>query len=198
MKFRSWANEARPRMPIKRRGAQSFRCDSALSLRPPLSPLASVLPYLANVGAEFFALENYVTLTEHGTFQPTKLPGEIFSRFTPQPKEPVPEDVARKAYRVLEKLDANRPPTPFTVWRLYGKQEMSAQEVAKQCHCSKATVVRRLKFIRTKTGLKPQDLRTLSPHFSKIEADISDSRASHIYRKGFAHGYEVSDESEKY
>ena len=106
------------------------------------------------------------------------------------------EDVARTAYVILEKLDFKGLPTPFTVWRLYGKQELSAEQVAKQCHSSKATVIRRLKFIHAKTGLKPEDLRRLSPHFSKIEEDICDSRAKRIHLKSIASGDETSEESE--
>ena len=36
--------------------------------------------YLTNAGAEFFSLENHLILTENGSFQPARLPGEIFSR----------------------------------------------------------------------------------------------------------------------
>ena len=81
----------------------------------------------------------------------------------------------------------------LTVLRLYGKQQMTADQVARHCHCSKPTVLRRLSLIRSKTGHKLEDLRRLSPYFNKIEDDISDSRAKCIYRKGVAQGEEDSE-----
>lgn len=59
----------------------------------------------------------------------------------------VTEDVARSAFALLVKLDAqgkHKSPTPLTVFRFYCVEGLSAGQVAKQCRCSKATVIGRL------------------------------------------------------
>src|SRR5207249_4580414 len=47
---------------------------------------AQALEYLANCGAQFFALDSHLILTANGTFQPRSSPGEIFTRFAPKPQ----------------------------------------------------------------------------------------------------------------
>ena len=42
-------------------------------------------------------------------------------------------------------------------------------------------------MIKEKTGMDPRQLRELSTQFTKIEADLSDPRASHIHRKTLIH-----------
>jgi len=75
-------------------------------------------------------------------------------------------------------------------------EELSADQIATKCHCSKAAVVRRLKLIRAKTGADPKDLRRLSPHLNKIEDDITDPRAAHIHRKRLIYDDPDQDEGE--
>ena len=62
--------------------------------------------------------------------------------------EPVSGDVAKAAFALLVKLDAQgkqKAPTPMTVFRLYCIAGLSAEQVATKCRCSKATVMGRLR-----------------------------------------------------
>lgn len=101
--------------------------------------------------------------------------------------EPVAEDVARRAFQLVEQLDSEqvvKAPTVLTVFRLYCVEEMTADKIARHCGCAKGTVINRLKIIREKTGMEPDELRRFSDHFTKIEEDASDARAEYIHRKG--------------
>jgi len=135
---------------------------------------------LAHANSEFFALDSHLLLTAHGAFQPRSLPGEIFARFRPEPQEEIDENDARRVFAILEKLNLSGPPTEITVFGLYCKEELSAEQISKKCRCSKLTVLRRLKVIRAATGRDPRDLRRLSPHFDKMEKDIADDRAKRV------------------
>jgi DNA-directed RNA polymerase specialized sigma24 family protein len=98
----------------------------------------------------------------------------------------VPEDVARQAFRLLQQLDSEqivKPPTVLAVFRLYCMEELTAEQVAGRCGCSKGTVINRLKLIREKTKMEPDELRRFSRQFDKIEDDIRESKATHIHRK---------------
>jgi hypothetical protein len=139
---------------------------------------------LANASAAFFPLDATVQLTAQGTLTPSKSPGELFARFTPQPRD-IDENLARHAFALVQQLESERPlppPTTLAVFRLYCIDALSAAQAARKCHCSKATILNRLALIRKKTGLDPAKLRTLSPHIAKIENEISDPRARHIHR----------------
>jgi hypothetical protein len=193
----SWSAEAVPVILTVQSEARRFRqvtAELAARLRQPfilLAPTAAPVDatskeLLANVGAGFFALDNCVQVTPSATLQSLKSPGELFARFQPEAKDELDPDIARRAFGLLEKLEAEspmRPPTVLTVFRLYCIKELSAAEVARQCRCSKTAVVERLGLIRAKTGVPPEDLRRLSAHLSRMEADISDSRAKHIHRQ---------------
>ena len=64
---------------------------------------------------------------EHSIVHP--IPGELFARFTPEPKFEPGEDVARQAFALVEQLDsdiASKPPTPMSVFRLYCMEGLSA------------------------------------------------------------------------
>jgi hypothetical protein len=113
------------------------------------------------------------------------------------PSEPVPEDAARHAFALVQKLDTEspmKPPTLLTVFRLYCMEEMTAGRIARKCACSKGTIIGRLALIRQKTGVDPEAMRRLSSQFEKIESDIADSRAEHIHRKGLI--YDNPDDEE--
>jgi hypothetical protein len=141
---------------------------------------------LANCRAGFFDLESHVSLTAQGNLQARKPGVELFARFLPEEKEPLPEDVARKAFKLIEQLDSDqviKPPSVLAVFRLYCVKELTADQVARKCRCSKGTIINRLKLIREKTGTEPDELRRFSSHFDQIEDDIRESRASHIHRK---------------
>ena len=146
---------------------------------------------LTDAGAAFFALDAHVLVTDHGTLQARTLPGELFSRLMPVAQEAVGHDVARRAFTLIDQLDSDslpKPPTVITVFRLYCIRELSSEQVANRCHCCKTSVIRRLKIIRAKTGMNPRDLRRFSSHLSKIDAELSDARATRIDRNPMANG----------
>jgi hypothetical protein len=114
-----------------------------------------------------------------------KSPGELFARFSAQPKE-VEEDVARRAFALIQTLDSEtgaKPPSLLSVFRLYCIEELSADHIARVHHCSKSTVIGRLNQIRARTGVDPQDLRKVSASLKRIGEEMDDSRAERIYRK---------------
>lgn len=170
---------------------------------------------LAHAGAGFFDLESHITFQSTmgstalvsepddaaeematGILRAIRSPADLFGRFTPQPAEPVEEDVARRAFALVQQLDSDesiQAPTVLTVFRLYCMEDKSISQIAQKFRCSKATVFRRLELIRAKTGMDPRDLRKYSAHLEHIEEDIADSRAAHIHRKNLI---EERDEGE--
>lgn len=141
---------------------------------------------LANMKAGFFDLESHVSLTAQGKLQARKRGAELLARFLPEETEPVALDVARQAFRLLEQLDSEqviKPPSVLTVFRLYCVQEMTAEQVAHKCRCSKGTVINRLRLIRDKSKMEPDELRRFSSQFDKIEDDIRESKAAYVHRK---------------
>jgi len=109
----------------------------------------------------------------------------------------VTEDVARSAFALLVKLDAqgkHKSPTPLTVFRFYCVEGLSAGQVAKQCRCSKATVIGRLQFIEAMTHTKAEDFRAMSGHLQQMADGYDHNGAREIYRRGLVDGAE-SDES---
>ncbi len=138
---------------------------------------------LGNAGAGFFDLVSIVHLRPSGELQPTRSPGEIFAKFTPQPIESMDGDVARRAFalvRQLDSSDARTLPSSLTVFRLYCMEDQSIGQIARKFHCSTATVFRRLRAICARTGVEPRDLRRLSPQFTRIETELTDWRARRI------------------
>src|SRR4051794_31272272 len=105
---------------------------------------AASLGYLANIGAEFFPLESHLILTEHGTFQPTKAPGEIFARFTPQPVDD--EQMLRNAIALVKEADSRqgaRKLTLYTVMRLYCLDCLHPNQIARKCGCARSLIYAR-------------------------------------------------------
>jgi len=192
----AWTSDGIPAILTIQNASSHFRLVLATliaRLRQPfilLAPTASHVDaraheLLAAVGAGFFSLETHVRFTNSGTVSALTPPGQLFARFTSVPIEANPEEDARRALALLQKLDSDqlvKPPSVLTVFRLYCVEELSAAQIARKCRSSKATVVRRLELIHAKTGLHPQQLRQFSSHFEKIEDDIAQSGASHIYR----------------
>ena len=141
---------------------------------------------LTNAKAGFFDLESHVTLLPSGALQAHKSGGELFSKYLPDAKEPVPEDVARQVFALLKELESEgqwRKAPPTKVFRLYCQEGLSRAEVAKKCDCVDSLVTLRLKQIRLKTGRDPKELRQLSGHFQKIEDSLSDPRAKKVRGK---------------
>ena len=105
----------------------------------------------------------------------------------------VSEDVARSAFALLQRLDADkhgRKPTLLTVFRLYCVDGLSAEQVAVKCRCAKATVLNRLRIIEERTGTKADGFRAVSGHLARLEDEFNDSRARGIYRQGMANAEE--------
>jgi hypothetical protein len=113
--------------------------------------------------------------------------------------EGMSDNVARQAFELVRKLDeghTTRGPSLLTVFRLYCMNEMSAERIAQQCGCSKATVINRLRVLAEKTGVSPERLRRYSAQFETMEEDLTDWRAKRIHRQGLARGHEGGDEAE--
>jgi hypothetical protein len=141
---------------------------------------------LATVGAAFLSLETCLSLGEDGTLHARVTPGDLFAQFRPEPKEDVDQDMARKIIAVIHCLESETPPKPPTVHNVFYEYCvlcLTAQQIGRKYHCSKATVIGRLNLIRLRTGMDPEDLRRLSPYFSELEDKITDSRAPHITRR---------------
>ncbi len=155
---------------------------------------------LANVGAGFFALESTVLLSAQGSLRSVRAPGELFARFTPEPKDSVGEDVARQTLalaRALNSAQRFRKAPLYTVFLLYCAEELSADQIARRCGCARSVVFTRLKLLRQKLGRHPAELRQYSTHFERIEESLSDPRARNIYRKGAVYGDDPGEEPEE-
>jgi len=146
---------------------------------------------LANFGAEFFALDTHLTLTDHGAFHSRTTPGELFAKFTPQPNDAVDENDARRAFAIMDKLDTEsrrKAPSVLTVYRMYCREILSARESAKRCRCSVGTILDRLRMIHAATGLSLVALRSLSPHIERVRESLTDSRARNVHAKSALYG----------
>jgi hypothetical protein len=135
---------------------------------------------LANANATFFPLDSNVSLNQNGNLHSVKSGGELFAKFTPQPKE-LDRSVAERAFILVQQLDSSGPQTPpslVTVFRLYCIEEMSAEAIARKCRCSKAAIVRRLLKIREVTNADPRDLRRISNHLSPVGSSTSIPQAT--------------------
>lgn len=147
---------------------------------------------LSGVQAKFLALETSVVLTPQGALRAMRPPEQLIG-IAPEPGQPAPEDVALQAFRIVEKLDSERPmkpPTLLAVFRLYCMKSMTTEQIARECRCSKGTVINRLKSLGTRLGLDLDQLRQYSPQFGKIESDIAQSKGSYVHRKSL-----ISDDS---
>jgi hypothetical protein len=112
--------------------------------------------------------------------------------------ESLPEEVARQAVAMVKQLDTTnrlKKPSILTVFRLYCINEMSATEIAAQCGCSKASIMKRLKILSLKTGTPAARLRRYSAQFERMEAEMGDWRAKRIHRQRMAEG-EADDDAE--
>jgi hypothetical protein len=157
---------------------------------------ASSQELLANANAAFFPLDTTVILTQNATLQPTKPPGELFAKFTPQPKES-DEGVARSLFALAKALDTEtgmRKAQPSTILRLYCAENLEPDQIARKLHCARSLIYSRLKFLSQKLGRDPAELRQYSTHLQNIENSLSDSRAKEIYRKGATQGDDGPDE----
>ena len=205
--FGAWSSDAVPAILTIQVQNPDFRravAEAAAHLRQPFILFAPTSDFLdaaakavlENYRAAFFGLDSHVVLTEHGTLQASSVPGELFARFNPQPKE-LDLDVAARAFALVRHLDTDKPlppPSLLAVFRLYCIEELSAAQIAKKCRCSKPTVLRRLQVIHSRIGIAPKELRRFSPHLDKLEDTLHDPRAARIHPKSFM-DQENQDES---
>jgi hypothetical protein len=125
---------------------------------------------IENANAGFFPLESNVRLLPSGLLQATKTPGELFARFTPDPKIEPGEDVAKQAFALVEQLETGgKPPSAISVFRLYCMEGLSANKIARRLRCSKPTVLRRLKWIEKRVGVRVERLRACAGQFEEME-----------------------------
>ena len=81
-------------------------------------------------------------------------------------------------------MDAHlKAPSVLTVFRLYCVDGYSADRVVQKCRCAKGTVMSRLRFIESRTGVKADQFRAMSVTCS---SDMRTSDAKAIYRRGLA------------
>jgi len=190
----AWSADAVPAIPTIQSDARDFRlvvAELVARLRQPFILLGPTNKHftgicqelLANVGAGYVALENHVDFVAGGVFRARGAPGEVFARFTPEPRDPVAGDVARRAFGLLQRLDATgktEPPSVLTVFRLFCVEERSVAQVARVCHCSEPTVRRRLKLIEAKTGTAPEALRKLSSHLEPLRREFASGEGDDV------------------
>jgi hypothetical protein len=176
----------------------------ALRLRRPFILLAATdsgldvraQELLAQAQAGCFVLGSCVELSGNGTLRPLVTPGELFARFSPQPKEALAEGAARQAIalvRALEAEPAARKAPLYTVFRLYCIEGFTVAQVARHCRCARSLVFVRLAALRRKLGADPRTFRQYSPHLERMEESLADPRARRVYRKGAAYGEEEAD-----
>ena len=138
---------------------------------------------IENANAGFFPLEGNLQLLPSGLLQATKIPGELFARFTPDPKSEPGEDVARHAFALVEQLESGgKAPTPLAVFRLYCVEGLSAGKIARRLRCSKPTILRRLKLIEQRVGVAPEKLRCYSEHLENVGEEAGRHGARRVYR----------------
>jgi hypothetical protein len=146
---------------------------------------------LNTLGGAFFPLSHRVVFTGSQLSTPqlstTQSSSTLFANVVPHVSEPLENNLAARVTTVLDDLDTGtasrrKHPSLATVFKLYYVEELPVSKVAKKCRCSAGTIVNRLKLIESKTGATPDQLRRVSPHFSKLSEDLSSAK-SDFYRK---------------
>jgi hypothetical protein len=203
----TWSSAAVPVILTLQSQPAEFRkavTDLVARFRAPFILLAPTLRWrdavclerLASVAAKGFDLASHVTFGPRGTLQVLKRPAELFAGFAPEPKQPVPEEVAQQVFVMVQRLHGERPyrTAPLiSVFLLYCKEGLSAEESARKLGCSKALIVLRLKELREELGRHPAELRQLSSHFEGTEDSLTDFRARKIYRRGLTYDGTVEE-----
>jgi hypothetical protein len=146
---------------------------------------ARTLQGLASVHAEAFALDAHLRVSDHGTFVPVKLPGELFSKFAPKPADETAADALRTAFALIDELDKESAlePKASEVFRLHCMKGKTTRDVAFDLKCGTATINRRLKQIQERTGKHPKYFRQFSGHYERVKNQLRDPRARHIHVK---------------
>jgi len=153
---------------------------------------------LASSEAAFFSLDATVALAAEGALRLTDaLPGELFAKFTPQPRD-ADEEFAARAFALVHQLDSQgtrKPPSVLAVFRMYCIDGLGVATIARKCGTTRPTIKYRLRLVETKIGMNIDQLRRVSAHLEKAEASFADSRASHIHRKNLIYDDDDSNES---
>lgn len=184
---------AHDRMEFRRSVAElSARLRDGFVLLAPTAAFVDVQSreLLSHSRAAFFDLASHVTLLPNGALRARRSGGDLFSPYITTRPEPVVEDVARAAFKLVAQLDAEeivKMPSVLTVFRMYCVEELSADDIAARCRCAKGTVINRLRMIRGRTGKEPNELRRFATQFNQIEESARDTRAKHIHRKSLIH-----------
>lgn len=158
---------------------------------------ASSRELLAGVKAKVFDLESTLVLLPSGVMQARKSGGELFAAFQPDVPESAPEDVARAAWAIINKLDSGKSrsePSAVRVFKHYCQEGLSADKLAIKYGWAKGTVMNRLEEIEKATGLDKKQLRVLSGHMARVEEQLTDDRAGYIHRKTQAHGLDDQED----
>jgi hypothetical protein len=193
----SWSMDAVPVVLTIQTDRIMFRyviCELAVRLRAPyilLGPTSSHMDagcheLLSNSHAGFFPLSSYVLLTERGVLRVRGCVGELFRAFTPRSDEMHDEDSIRTAFALVKALDHKRRfkhPSPTTVFSFYCIEGLSISAIARECQCSRGTIMNRLKFIHKHTGVDPDTMRRMSGTFEGASDQLSDHRARYVSRK---------------
>src|SRR5262249_37191370 len=128
---------------------------------------------VASSDAAFFSLDATVTLTAEGALRLANvLPGELFAKFTPQPRES-DEDIASRAFALVQQLDSEgtrKSPSVLAVFRLYCIDGLGVTTIARKCGATRVTIRARIKLIEAKTGMNIDQLRNVSAHLEQAEA----------------------------
>jgi hypothetical protein len=143
------------------------------------------LEALARAKAGFFDLASNALFTPEGMIRALQPPGELFAEFTPQPRQE-DQGVLQRAFALVKALDQEnrgRPPTALAVFSLYCLDGLNVSQLARKARCSRGTILNRLRWIRRRTGLEPDRLRSLSGQFEELEDKMTDPRARRIYRR---------------
>jgi hypothetical protein len=146
---------------------------------------------LTRVRAGFFPLDCNLRLSDYGTLLPTRLPGEIFATFRPDPSGSVSEEIARQLIALVKALAVKyrfRKAPLYIVFLLYCADGRTVNQIARDCHCDPSLIFSRLKLLHRKLGRHPAELRQYSDHLDKVAASLSDPRARRIHRKRAING----------
>ncbi len=149
---------------------------------------------LANTGAAFFALEDHLLLQSSSSTELeltcTVPPEKLFAQVAPLAPDPSDEDLARRTFLALQNQDDSvrrKSPSLYTVFDLYCIKELTIPQIARKCRCSIGTVANRLKLLRGKTGVAPERLRRVAPHFTKFDDAFREGERNYRRRSNFRH-----------
>ena len=149
----------------------------------PLGPGAKDL--LRTTGSVFVPLDAHLAFDSQSrqlstfNFQPST----FFSDLAAVIADPSDEELARRVCSIIDVLDSEsrrKSPSLLTIFRLYCVQEMTVEQIARKCKCSKATVSNRLNLLESKTGVPAARLRHISSYFNKFQEDLDSARHDYL------------------